>query len=195
MKCWTRPNHLRTLVQPGTRPGLFWFLAWARSAVHVCTSISITKVWERAKNKRVRSWSLSKAMGKAALMEEQLGQLWWKGSVGWECKSCWAQHRLVLRGAAPLPVLRLSSMSGLWNGSESSACCSPWPLLSLFAGRQWRRQNEMLLESVWVCKTLYIYICIHLWFKKKHYFDMTSTNVSIMYLELLSMSLPDLQGE
>lgn len=82
MKCWTRPNHLRTLVQPGTRPGLFWFLAWARSAVHVCTSISITKAWERAKNKRVRNWSLSRAVGKATLVEKQLGQLWWKGQCG-----------------------------------------------------------------------------------------------------------------
>lgn len=155
MKCWTRPNHLRTLVQPGTRPGLFWFLAWARSAVHVCTSISITKVWERAKNKRVRNWSLSKAVGKATLVEKQLGQLWWKEHCGL------GGHVLLGSGRSCSPPSVQPELhvwgSGMVPGS--SARCSPWPLLNLFVGKQWRRQNEMLLESVWVCKNLYL--CVH----------------------------------
>lgn len=52
----------------------------------------------------------------------------------------------------------------------------------------------MLLESE--CVFVKICICIYTPMKKKkHDFDMTSTNESIIYLELPTMSLPDLQGE
>lgn len=196
MKCWTRPNHL-TLVQPGTRPGLFGFLACERSAVQVCTSISVTKAWERAKNKWVRNWSLSKAMGKAPLVEKQLGQLWWKGQCGVGVRVMLGTAKAGRCFEELLPSLcsGWAPCLGLWNGSwklgvlQSLALAEP-------PRRETGKKAEWNVTGEWVCVCKNLYMYIHTYGKKKrHDFDMTSTNVSIMYLELPTMSLPDLQGE
>lgn len=160
MKCWTRPNHLRTLVQPGTRPGLFWFLAWARSAVHVCTSISITKVWERAKNKRVRSWSLSKAMGEAALVEEQLGQLWWKGQCGvavqvllGSAQPGWCSEELLPSSAQAELCVWCSGMA-----LKAQHAAAPGPCWASLQGKG----EEGRMKCCWrVCECVKLCICMY----------------------------------
>lgn len=133
--------------------GATWNKAWTILVLGLseifCACLHLNQhyqgVRERAKNKRVRNWSLSKAVGKAALVKKQLGQLWWKGQCGWEGRSWWAQQGqagAVRSCSAPSAQAELR-VGGSGMVPESSACCSP--LLNFLVGKQQRRQNEMLL--------------------------------------------------